>query len=102
MLPKRREQITRTLEWNNGSYELSIGLFPDGRPAEFFLRGAKTGSELDALTDDMCILASLLLQLGITASALVRTTGGLSLVGRALQAVADYDREITNVAPKDD
>ncbi len=61
-LPDRRQAETLDL-WHGGRrYHLTIGEFPDGRPGEIFLHGAKPGSDTDLLCDDIGVLISRLLQ----------------------------------------
>lgn len=89
--PPRRHLETRKVELFGRSYHLSVGRYPDGRPCEVFARGAKAGSEMDALLDDACILVSMLLQLGASLDSLADlfARDGESVVGalvRELQA----------------
>ncbi len=60
-LPNRRPAETVTIEHGNALFDVTLGLFPDGRVGEAFAAGAKSGSALDGLLDDSAILISLLL-----------------------------------------
>ncbi len=90
-LPDRRQAETLDL-WHGGQrYHLTVGEYPDGRPGEVFLHGAKVGSEVDGLCDDIGVLISRLLQHGDDPASLAAGIGRLgngdpaSIVG----AIAD-------------
>ena len=90
-LPDRRQSETVDL-WHGGRrYHLGIGEYPDGKPGETFVRGAKPGSDTDLLCDDIGVLISRLLQHGDDPAALAAGIGRLgggdpaSIVG----AIAD-------------
>ncbi len=76
-LPTRRPSETETIEHGGARFDVTLGLFPDGRVGEVFASGAKSGSELDGLLDDSAILISLLLQNGVEPAALAKTMGRL-------------------------
>ena len=87
-LPNRRQSETVDL-WHGGQrYHLTIGEYPDGRPAEVFLHGAKPGSDTDLLCDDIGVLVSRLLQHGDDPASLAAGIGRLgngeaaSIIGR--------------------
>jgi len=63
-LPERRHAVTETIEWASRRWHVQIGFYPDGRPGEIFADGVKTGSSMEALIDDACVMLSLLLQWG--------------------------------------
>lgn len=77
LLPQRRRLITIELFWCwndiHSNWQISIGLFPDGRPAEVFISSPKIGSELESLLQDACVLVSHLLQRGVSLAALARS-----------------------------
>ncbi len=91
-LPNRRQSETADL-WHGGRrYHLTVGEYPDGRPGEVFIHGAKPGSDTDLLCDDIGVVISRLLQHGDSPAALAAGLGKLgngqgpaSLVG----AIAD-------------
>ena len=56
---------------------MAIGEYPDGRPAEVFLHGAKPGSDVDLLCDDIGVLMSRLLQHGDDPASLAAGIGRL-------------------------
>ena len=63
-LPDRRQAETVDL-WHGGQrYHLTVGEYNDGRPGEVFIHGAKPGSDVDLLCDDIGVLMSRLLQHG--------------------------------------
>ncbi len=75
--PDRRQAETLDL-WHGGQrYHLTIGEYPDGRPGEIFLHGAKPGSDTDLLLDDVGVLISRLLQYGDPPAVLAAGLGKL-------------------------
>jgi hypothetical protein len=64
-LPDRRAAETIEIEHLGMRFTVTIGFYPDGKPGEVFVHGTKTGSTLDALLNDACVLVSLLMQHGI-------------------------------------
>ncbi len=90
-LPDRRQIETVDLHYGGRRYHLTIGEYDDGRPGEVFLHGAKPGSDVDLLGDDIGVLISRLLQHGDDPAALAAGLGRLgngdpaSIVG----AIAD-------------
>ena len=90
-LPDRRQSETVDL-WHGGQrFHLTIGEYPSSKPGEVFLHGAKPGSDVDLLCDDLAVLISRLLQFGDSPAALAAGIGRLgngdpaSIVG----AIAD-------------
>ena len=91
-LPDRRQAETLDLWHGDRRFHLTIGEYPDGRPGEVFIHGAKPGSDTDLLYDDVGVLVSRLLQHGDDPVALAAGLGKLgngqgpaSLIG----AIAD-------------
>ena len=74
-LPHRRRAETVDLQFDGNVYQLTIGLYDDGRPGEAFLGGPKAGSHMAAILNDGSILVSLLLQNGVPASSFVNSLG---------------------------
>lgn len=66
VLPETRNSLTH--KFSIGSHEgyLTIGLFPDGRPGEIFIKMSKEGSTLSGLIQGFCRAFSLALQHGLT------------------------------------
>ena len=63
-LPDRRAAETAMLEHSGTRFMVTIGFYPDGRPGEVFTHGARSGSNLDALLADACVVVSCLIQHG--------------------------------------
>ena len=76
-LPDRRQAETVDLWHGDQRYHLTIGEYPNGRPGEVFIHGAKPGSDTDLLCDDIGVLISRLLQHGDTPDALAAGLGRL-------------------------
>ena len=66
ILPETRQ--SRTHKFMIGGHEgyLTIGLFPDGRPGEIFIKMSKEGSTLSGLIQGFCRAFSLALQHGLS------------------------------------
>ncbi len=90
-LPDRRQAETVDLHYGGQRYHLTIGEYPDGRPGEIFLHGAKPGSDVDLLCDDIGGLVSRLLQYGDDPASLAAGIGRLGNGGPAsiVGAIAD-------------
>jgi hypothetical protein len=63
-LPNRRASQNIAFERDNLKYQMTIGLYPDGRVGEIFLNAEHSNSLLDVMTHDAAILASIALQFG--------------------------------------
>ena len=94
-LPDRRQSETLDLRHGGRRYHLTVGEYPDGRPGEVFIHGAKPGSDTDLLCDDIGVLISRLLQHGDDPGALAAGLGKLgngqgpaSLIGAIVGVVA--------------
>jgi hypothetical protein len=72
---------------------MTVGLYEGGAAGEIFLRGAKTGSDIDALVDDAATLASLLLQHGYAPHELAGRLTVDGLMRTALQHAAEMTRD---------
>jgi hypothetical protein len=101
-LPHRRPSLTLTIEDDGQRYHLTVGFDPvTAEPSEMFLHGPRTGTQMASLVHDGSILASLAMQHGIPASALVKSlsqcTGPnhhnmpASPIGAALALVASME-----------
>ena len=92
-LPNRRPSDVFGMEFGDKHYEVGVGFYDDGRPGEVFVKGAKTGSDLDALFDDASVLLSFLLQHGILPAAIAKSMGRVDepagAAASAIGAVAD-------------
>jgi hypothetical protein len=73
---------------------VTIGFYPDGRPGEVFTHGARSGSNLDALLADACVVVSCLIQHGVEPSHLATSMGRLgnsepaSIIGAVIDLAA--------------
>jgi hypothetical protein len=77
--PNRRPCTSFTFSHGGTEYLASVSYYGDGRLAEVFVDVAKPGSALAEHANDAAILASLLLQHGLTAAAIKHSiTGPLS------------------------
>jgi hypothetical protein len=75
-LPDRRASIRFSIEHNGIRYSATLSKFADGRIAEIFLDHWKPDSALAVHVSDAAVLASLLLQHGVTAAAIRRSISG--------------------------
>jgi hypothetical protein len=93
-LPNRRAAETINIERVGMRFTVTIGFYPDGKPGEVFVHGIKTGSTLDALLNDACVLVSLLMQHGIEPKEFATNMGRLgnaetaSVIGAVIDLTA--------------
>ena len=93
-LANRRPAETVELEHGGTRFTVTIGFYPDGRPGEVFTHGIRTGSALDALLADACIVISCLFQHGVEPSELAASVGRLgnaepaSVIGAVIDLAA--------------
>ena len=93
-LPDRRFAETIALEHGGTRFMVTIGFYPDGRPGEVFTHGIRTGSSLDALLADACVVVSCLIQHGAEPGDLSASMGRLgnsepaSIIGAVVDLVA--------------
>ena len=98
-LPQRRPNQTVDLIHGNMTFSVTIGYDPaTGEPREVFTHGAKAGSNMDAILDDVCVLLSLVLQHGIKASSLAGSMGyygvnnqPCSIIGRLVNLIVEQE-----------
>jgi hypothetical protein len=92
-LPNRRASQNIAFERDNLNYQMTVGLYPDGRTGEVFLNAEHANSLLDVLAHDAAILVSLALQFGCPLEtirhAIKRDSGGTasSPIGAALDLI---------------
>lgn len=67
-LPGTRRSVTHKFSIGGHEGYLTIGLFPDGRPGEVFIKMSKEGSTLSGLIQGFCRAFSLALQHGLPVS----------------------------------
>lgn len=65
-LPVTRESITHKFMVGNHEGYLTIGLYPDGRPGELFLKMSKEGSTMSGMCQAFCRAFSLAIQHGLS------------------------------------
>jgi ribonucleoside-diphosphate reductase alpha chain len=65
-LPTTRPSITHKFSIGNHEGYLTIGLYPDGRPGEIFLKMSKEGSTMSGMSQAFCRAFSLSLQHGLS------------------------------------
>ncbi len=93
-LPDRRPAETVALEQSGTRFMVTIGFYPDGRPGEVFTHGARSGSNLDALLADACVVVSCLIQHGVEPRDLAASMGRLgnaepaSIIGAVIDLAA--------------
>lgn len=76
-LPDRRFAETVQLEHGGARFTVTIGFYTDGRPGEVFTHGARSGSTMDALLADACVVVSCLIQHGAEPKDLSASMGRL-------------------------
>ena len=73
---------------------MTIGFYPDGRPGEVFTHGIRSGSNLDALLADACVVVSCLMQHGVEPREIAGSMGRLgnaepaSIIGAVIDLAA--------------
>ncbi len=103
-LPNRRAAMTVGIEYAGQQFTVTIGFYPDNRPGEVFTHGIKTGSSLDAMLADACVLVSMLMQHGVSpvelASSMGRQGGSApaSVIGAVLDLLASVAASATQSA----
>lgn len=90
-LPERRAAETIRLEYDGTQFMVTIGFYPDGRPGEVFTHGTRSGSSMDMLLADACVVVSCLMQHSVDPEALAASMGRLGNAGPAsiIGAVVD-------------
>ncbi len=77
VLPETRSSVTHKFAIGGFEGYLTIGLFPDGRPGEIFIKMSKEGSTLSGLIQGFCRAFSLCLQHGLGLSDAVARFKGM-------------------------
>ena len=75
-LPNRRGSVRFSFRHDNALYSATLSKFADGRLAEIFIHAQKPDSQLAMHANDAAVLASLLLQNGVTAAAIRHSIAG--------------------------
>jgi hypothetical protein len=91
-LPDRRAAETVELEHCGQRFTVTVGFYPDGRPGEVFTHGIRSGSNLDGLLADACIVVSCLMQHGVEPREIADSMGrlGNSEPASIIGAVIDF------------
>jgi ribonucleoside-diphosphate reductase alpha chain len=89
-LPNRRASLRFTVDYDGQRYTATLSRFDDGRIAEIFLDAAKPDSQLAVHANDAAVLASLLLQHGVSAAAIRHSISGP--IATALAKIDDEER----------
>ena len=95
VLPARRDAETFDIIHHGARFSVTLGRFEDGRPAEVFVDGLKTGADLSESLRDAALTLSLALQHGCpmpTIVSAVRRDGAgrpLSVIGAVVDAVQE-------------
>jgi ribonucleoside-diphosphate reductase alpha chain len=84
-LPNRRGCVSCSFEYEGHVYRATAGRFADGRLAEILLDTGKLGTPMQANADNAAMLASLLLQYGVSPE-----TIRLSVSGPVALALAKF------------
>ena len=71
-LPDDRQSVTHKFNIDGHEGYVTVGLYPDGRPGELFIKMAKQGSTVSGLVDTIGVLTSLTLQYGVPVETLAR------------------------------
>ena len=93
-LPDRRPAETFDLEHGGQRFTVTVGFYADGRPGEVFTHGIRTGSNLDGLLADACVVLSCLIQHGVAPGELAKSMGRLgnsepaSIIGAVIDLLA--------------
>ncbi|MEX2219060.1 MAG: hypothetical protein WD749_09905 [Phycisphaerales bacterium] len=75
-LPTTRESVTHKFSINRHEGYLTVGLYPDGKPGEIFIKMSKEGSTMSGMCQAFCRAFSLALQFGLSIEeAVVRFQG---------------------------
>jgi hypothetical protein len=75
-LSNGRGSVRFAIRHDGAAYLVTLAKFDDGRIAEIFLDAMKPDSALAVHANDAAVLASLLLQHGVTAAAIRRSISG--------------------------
>ncbi|KKM72278.1 hypothetical protein LCGC14_1422080 [marine sediment metagenome] len=97
-LPDERTSVTHrvTIDYGTDLY-IIVGLYPDGRPGELFLKVGKVGSTLRGLLDILGIWTSILLQVGVPLDDLCNKMIGVSFEPRGRTSNKDI-RDCSSIA----
>jgi hypothetical protein len=86
--PNRRAHEVIDVDHDGHRYQVGVGRFEDGRPAEVFITATKVGTAIDVTARDGALLLSLLLQNGVEIDAIVCSLSPAGLLGQVARLVA--------------
>jgi len=98
-MPEERESYTRHIELGkDGEHSgyITVGMLPNGKPGELFIKVAKMGTMERGLLDGIGVLSSLCLQYGVPPEVLIEKMAGTCfepdfwMNGRHYCSVLDY------------
>ena len=96
-LPNRRPNETVEVVHEGRTYAVTLGFDPaTGEVREIFTHGAKVGSAMDGILDDVCILLSVLLQHGVEPASFAGSMGRLGRSGELASIVGHLARAVAN------
>ncbi len=103
-LPNRRAAETTDLEHGGQRFTVTIGFYPDSRPGEVFTHGLRSGSNLDGLLADACVVVSCLMQHGVEPQEIASSMGRLGNAEPAsiIGAVIDFAASAANQTSQTD
>jgi hypothetical protein len=87
ILPGRWGQAVVDLDHDGFLYRVAVSRFPDGSPAEVLIDSAKVGSSLDTYGHDVAVLVSVLVQNGVSVSAIEEELDDRADAGLAARVV---------------
>lgn len=70
--PKERQSITRKVTIGGHKLYLTVGLYPDGKPAEIFINMAQEGSFASGMADAFAKVSSIGLQYGVPIETIIK------------------------------
>ena len=76
-LPNTRSSITHKFNVAGHEGYLTVGLHPDGKPGELFIKMSKEGSTMSGMVQAFCRAFSLALQFGLTLEEAVKRFKGM-------------------------
>lgn len=86
---------TYSEEGSTSKIYVTVGLFPDGRPGEIFVRADKAGSLLAGLLDGFAIVTSLALQYGVPMGQIAGKLAGQAFPPQGFTGDAEYPRALS-------
>ena len=79
-LPDRRPAETVLLEYGGTPFMMTVGFYPDERPGEVITHGARSGSNLDAVLADACVVVCSLIHYGVEPRPIAASMAGSAML----------------------